>query len=125
MTIAGLKFLNDELSGLNIPYEFMEWTSKLPTTYFVGQYSEVSNPDEDGMIESDFIITGTTKNKYLDLENVNQMIREHFPSEGLTEILPNGWGIAVMYETSYPIPAIEQGIKRIQITLKVKEWKGE
>lgn len=125
MTIAGLKFLNDELSGLNIPYEFMEWTSKLPQTYFVGQYSEVSNPDEDGMIESDFIITGTTKNKYLDLENVNQMIREHFPSEGLTEILLNGWGIAVMYETSYPIPAIEQGIRRIQITLKVKEWKGE
>ena len=125
MTIAGLKFLNDELSGLNIPYEYMEWTSKFPQTYFVGQYSEVSNPDEDGMIESDFIITGTTKNKYLDLENVNQMIRSRFPDYGLTEILPNGWGIAVMYETSYPIPAIEQGIRRIQITLKVKEWKGE
>lgn len=125
MTIAGLGFLNECLTNLGIPYEFMEWTSELPDTYFVGQYSEVQTMDEDGLIESDFILMGTTKKKYLELETVKEQIRQEFPDYGLTEILDNGWGIAVMYDTSYPVPSIEEGIHRIQITLKVKEWKGE
>ena len=125
MTVAGLGFLNECLTSLGIPYEFMEWSSEVPETYFVGQYSEIQSMDEDGQIESDFILIGTTKGKYLELETVKEQIRSEFPDYGLTEILNNGWGIAVMYDTSYPIPSIEEGIHRIQITLKVKEWKGE
>lgn len=126
MTVAGLKFIKGELLGLGIPYEFMEWTSSpIPKTYWVGEYSEVAPVNEDGEFESTFILTGTTKRKYLDLETVKEQIRNHFPEYGLTEILPNGWGIAVMFETSFPVPAVEEGVHRMQITLRVKEWKGE
>lgn len=125
MTVKGLKFINNELSGLNIPYEFMEWDSALQDPFFVGEYTEIANPNEDGMVESDFIITGTTKNKYLVLEQTKETIRGHFPPEGLTAILSNGWGIAVMFESCYPIPSVQEGVRRIQINLKVKEWKGE
>lgn len=126
MTVAGLGFLNECLINLGIPYEFMEWTSvPVPDTYWVGQYSEIQSVDEGGQIESDFILMGTTKKKYIELETVKEQIRSAFPDYGLTDILSNGWGIAVMYDTSYPVPSIEEGIHRIQITLKVKEWKGE
>lgn len=126
MTVAGLKFIKGELLGLGIPYEFMEWTSSpIPKTYWVGEYSEVAPVNEDGEFESTFILTGTTKRKYLDLETVKEQIRNHFPEYGLTEILSNGWGIAVMYENSFPVPAVEEGVHRLQITLRVKEWKGE
>lgn len=126
MTTAGLGFLNDELTSLGIPYEFMEWTSSpIPDPYWVGEYVETSSVDEGGQIESDFILTGTTKNKYFDLERVKETIRGYFTECGLTTILPNGWGIAVSYDTSYPIPSVEEGVHRLQITLQVKEWKGE
>lgn len=126
MTVAGLAFLKGELLSLGIPYEFMEWTSHpVPKTYWVGEYSEVAPVDEDGLFESTFLLTGTTKGKYLSLEIVKEQIRNHFPEYGLTEILPNGWGIAVMFETSFPVPAVEEGVHRMQITLRVKEWKGE
>ena len=126
MTVAGLAFLKGELLSLGIPYEFMEWTSHpVPKTYWVGEYSEVAPVDEDGLFESTFLLTGTTKGKYLDLEIVKERIRNNFPEYGLTEILPNGWGIAVMFETSFPVPAVEEGVHRMQITLRVKEWKGE
>ena len=141
MTVAGLAFLKGELLSLGIPYEFMEWTSHpVPKTYWVGEYSEVApvdedglfestflltGVDEDGLFESTFLLTGTTKGKYLSLEIVKEQIRNHFPEYGLTEILPNGWGIAVMFETSFPVPAVEEGVHRMQITLRVKEWKGE
>lgn len=123
MTVEGLGFLNESFESLGIPYEFMEWTDEIiPDTYFVGQYTETASLDEDGQIESDFFLTGTTKNKYLELEKVKEQIREYFGSDGLTEILPCGTGIAVAYDLAYPIPSIEEGIHRIQITLKVKEW---
>ena len=126
MTVAGLAFLKGELLSLGIPYEFMEWTlHPVPKTYWVGEYSEVAPVDEDGLFESTFLLTGTTKGKYLSLEIVKEQIRNHFPEYGLTEILPNGWGIAVMFETSFPVPAVEEGVHRMQITLRVKEWKGE
>lgn len=126
MTVAGLGFLNECLTNLEIPYEFMEWTSvPVPDTYWVGQYSEIQSVDEGGQIESDFILMGTTKKKYIELETVKEQIRQEFPDYGLTDILSNGWGIAVMFDTAYPVPSVEEGIHRMQITLKVKEWKGE
>lgn len=124
MTIEGLGFLNEKLESLGIPYEYMEWTSSVPRTYFVGEYTETVQGDEGGEIDSDFILTGTTKNKYYNLELVKQQVQEAFPPEGLTAILDNGWGIAIMYSGAMPIPSIQEGIHRIQITLQVKEWKG-
>ena len=125
MTIEGLGFLNRKLISLDIPYEYMEWSSEIPDTYFTGEYTEIPSVNEDGLVESDFILMGTTKGKFIELETVKEQIRSAFPDYGLTEILDNGWGIAVMFDSAYPIPSIEEGIHRLQITLKVKEWKGE
>lgn len=125
MTIEGLKWLNTQLESLNIPYEYMLWKSDVPDTYFVGQYSETVSIEEGGEVDSDFTLIGTTKDSYLLLEEYKEVIEKGFPDYGLTEVLSNGWGIAVMFDSAFPIPAIEEGVYRINIVLKVKEWKGE
>ena len=122
MTQEGLGFINSAMENLKIPYQFMSWKSKVPDTYFVGEYTEVPSDSEAGYEETDFNITGTTKESFTKLEEVKKQIKQFFTSEGITKIFENGSSIAVMYSNSYPIPSVEEGVHRIQITLKVKEW---
>lgn len=126
MTVAGLAYIGDLLTSMGIPYQYMEWSSHhVPDPYWVGQYSEIPSVDEGGEFQSDFMLTGTTKHKYLELETVKEQIRTAFPETGFTDIMPNGWGIMIAYASSFPVPSIEEGVHRIQITLTIKEWKGE
>lgn len=124
MTIEGLSFINSCLDELNIAYQFMEWTSTpVPDSYWVGEYTEEEPLNEDGFEESVFILTGTTKNKYIELETVKQKLKEYFTSYGKTAILESGSGIAVFYSDSYPVPSIQEGIRRLQVNLRIKEWR--
>lgn len=123
MTTEALQFINDSLESLNIPYEFMGWTKDLSFPYFTGEYTEIESLDEDGMEQGTFLLTGTTKNGYLELEEIKDKIKDFFPTEGRTAILDSGSGIAVSYSTSLPIPSGEQGLQRIQINLSIKEWR--
>ena len=61
MTVEGLNYVNNLMESLNIPYEFMEWTSDIPETYWIGEYQEIEPLNEDGMEECNFILTGNTK----------------------------------------------------------------
>jgi hypothetical protein len=122
MTIEGLQYINNLLTEI-IPYEFMEWSSDVPETYWVGEYQEIETLNEDGFQESSFILTGNTNGSFLNLETVKEHIKNLFGYDGLTEILESGSGIAIIYETAYPIPSVEFGIHRLQITLRVKEWR--
>lgn len=123
MTIEALGFVNSIMEELQIPYQFMEWTSEIPDTYFVGEYTEVEPLTEDGMQEADFLLIGTTNQKYLELETVKQELMEHLTTEGITSIMDSGSGIMVAYSNAYPVPSVDEGVHRIQITLKIKEWK--
>lgn len=120
-----LSFLASELGALSIPYMFMEWTSTpVPNPYFVGEYSETEPTTEDGLQESTFIITGTTRGTWLSLEQAKNKIKSAFdPVEGNTAIFENGSGVAVFYANSFPVPTGEEELKRIQINLTVKEWR--
>lgn len=124
MTIESLGFINSCLDELGIPYELMEWTSTpVPDTYWTGEYTETESMNEDGSEESTFMLTGTTMKKYFELESVRQKLKEHFPAYGKKAILNSGSGIVVMYSDSYPIPSIQEGVHRLQVNLKIKEWR--
>lgn len=124
MTIEGLGFIDSCLDELEIPYQFMEWTSTpVPDTYWTGEYTEVESLNEDGLEESTFILTGTTNKKYIELESVKQKLKEYFTAYGKKAILESGSGIVVSYSDSYPIPSIEEGIHRLEVKLKIKEWR--
>lgn len=123
MTVEGLGFITKCLEELRIPYEFEEWTQDLSFPFFVGEYTEIEPMNEDGLEEGTFILTGTTTGKYMELESVKELVKNYFGVDGIVAILESGSGIAVSYETSFPVPTDEQGLHRIQINLNVKEWR--
>lgn len=124
MTIEALGYMKTMFESLEIPYEFEQWNSpNVPDTYWVGEYIETEPLNEDGMEESTFILTGTTNQKIIDLEVVKHNLKNHLGHTGLTAILDSGSGIAVSYVGSQPLPSVEDGVFRLQITIKVKEWR--
>lgn len=123
MTINGLKFIANKLHSAWIPYCFGEWTKEIQYPYFVGSYTESEPLNEDGESSSTFLLTGTTRYSWLNLEKLKTNIKNMFPEDGLTAILEDNTGIAVFYMSSMPIPTGVDELKRIQINLKVKEWR--
>ena len=119
-----LKFISDELGAIAVPYEFGEWTSEIKYPYFVGDISEAPIATEDGYEESYMLLDGFTRGKYIDLEVIKENIKAHFnPINGLCAKTDSG-SIAVFFNGSNFIPTNEAELKRIQINLLIKEWKG-
>ena len=124
--MAALKFINEQMSSLGIPYEFNEWTSDtVPALYFVGEeYREDEVESEDGASTASMILTGFHRGKYIALEEAKENIKRHFdPIFGLRSPTDSG-AIAVFFADAFSIPSGEANLTKIQITLKIKEWKG-
>lgn len=120
MTVLGI--IADEMNHLDVPYEFMRWTSGVQYPYFIGEYSETATDTEDGYKESTLMITGTTKGSWLELEQIKEKIEHHFSRiYGLRKSTDSGT-VVIFYENSFPVPTGEADLKRIQINLHVKEW---
>lgn len=123
MTQEGLNFINTSLESLGIPYQFMLWKSSPASTYWTGEYNETTAINEDGMEESNFILTGVTNKSFTKLEETKEKIKNYFTYEGHTHIFESGSAIAVMYSEAYPVPSVDEGVHKIQITLNIKEWR--
>lgn len=120
-----LKFISRQMDLIGVPYEFGQWSSAVTYPYFVGeQVSPEAFPAEDGSEESEIILTGFHRGKLIDLETVKNKIKRHFsPWTGLISKTDSG-SIAVFFDGSFYIPTGEADLKKIQINLKIKEWKG-
>lgn len=119
-----LKFINEQLKALNIPYEFGEWTSDVQYPYFVGEITEDEPETEDGAETSTFILTGTHKGSYLDLIKIKEKVKKHFdPIYGLRDRTEAG-SISIFWDGAFFVPTNVADLKRIQINLRIKEWKG-
>lgn len=119
-----LKFINEQLKALNIPYEFGEWTSDVQYPYFVGEITEDAPETEDGAETSTFILTGTHKGSYLDLIKIKEKVKKHFDAiYGLRDRTEAG-SISIFWDGAFFVPTNVADLKRIQINLRIKEWKG-
>ncbi len=120
-----LKFISKQMDLIGVPYEFGQWSSAVTYPYFVGeQVSPEAFPAEDGSEESEILLTGFHRGKLIDLETVKNKIKRHFsPWTGLISKTDSG-SIAVFFDGSFYIPTGEADLKKIQINLKIKEWKG-
>lgn len=120
-----LKYIKEQMEVLAVPYEFGEWTSDIIYPYFVGEYTENPTDTEDGKETTTFILNGFHRGKYIDLETINKKIKKHFdPRFGLRAKTDSG-SIAVFFDGAFYVPTGESELKRIQINLLIKEWKGE
>lgn len=120
-----LKFINEQMGVIAVPYELGEWTSAVTYPYFTGEFTDEPITTEDGAEQSTLILTGFNRGKYIVLEQEKKKIKKHFhPIFGLRGDTDSG-SIAVFFDVAFPVPTGEAGLKRIEIHLKIKEWKGD
>ena len=119
-----LKFISEQMDKIGVPYEFGQWSSAVKYPYFVGEVTEEPTITEDGLEESTILLTGFSRGKFIDLETVKNKIKAHFhPIHGLRSKTDSG-AIVVFFDGSFYIPSGEADLKKIQINIKIKEWKG-
>lgn len=119
-----LGIVKDSLQSIGIPYEFMRWTSSVEDRYWIGEYSESVTDTEDGYEELTLMLTGTTRNSWMVLIEDGKTIKDHFPKEGGLRISTDSGVVVIFYENSFPVPTGEADLKRIQVNLQIKSWKG-
>lgn len=119
-------FIHEQLTTiLGIPYEYWEWTdNKIPQRYWVGECTDIPTITEDGAEQSTMLLTGTVRGKIAVLEKDKEAIQKHFPASGGLCANLGGNSIAVFFSGATPIPTGVADLKRIQINLDIKEWKG-
>ncbi|MCF0185049.1 MAG: hypothetical protein HUJ98_00995 [Bacteroidaceae bacterium] len=121
-----LKLISDAMASKQLPYSFGTFNSDVASIqqWWVGEYIEVEPMNEDGQQECTFILTGTSKGSWLSLEESKQKIQELFPSiDGKVAILNNGSAVAIFYASASLLPTMDVDMKRMQVNLKIKEWK--
>lgn len=119
-----LKFINEQMDSIAVPYEFGEWSSPVSYPYGVGEITEEPITTEDGAEQSTLLLTFFNRGKMIDLLEIKEKVKKHFhPIHGLRGDTEGG-AIAVFYDGFFPIPSGEADLKKIQINLKIKEWKG-
>ena len=119
-----LKFINEQMTAIAVPYEFWEWTSPVKYPYGVGEITEDPITTEDGEEQSTLLLTFFHRGKMIDLLEIKEKIKKHFhPIYGLRGETECG-AIAVFYDGFFPIPSGEADLKKIQINLKIIEMKG-
>ena len=119
-----LKFISDQMDTIAVPYEFGEWSSAVTYPYFVGEITEDSPLTEDGAEDSTLTLIGFMRGgTLLDLIEAKEKIKAHFhPIYGCRGDTNSG-AIAVFYDGFFPVPSGEAGLHKIEIRLKIKEWK--
>lgn len=124
MIEKALGIVKDSLQSIGIPYEFMRWTSSVEDRYWIGEYSESVTDTEDGYEELTLMLTGTTRSSWMVLIEDRKTIKDHFPKEGGLRISTDSGVVVIFYENSFPVPTGEADLKRIQVNLQIKSWKG-
>lgn len=122
MTTETLSYITQLLTESGLHYAFGRWNGDLVFPYWIGEYSETDSLYEDGMVESDFILTGTTENSWLELQEEKEKVEKLFRDR--TTILASGVGVSMSFERSLIVPTESDTLKRVQINISVKEWRN-
>lgn len=119
-----LKAVADAMASLGLEYEFGEYTGRpMKYPYFVGEYTETTPTTEDGLQESTVLLNGFSRSTWAALEDAKEKIENLFNRvSGATAIVDDGSAVAIFYAGAQIIPTGDAELKRIQITLSVKEW---
>lgn len=120
MSTDALNLIGEQLQALGINYEFGEWKSAIKYPYWVGTFAET--PGENIEQDTTFTLDGFTRKSYLELLEQKEKIEKKY-KHGMTAILGNGTGVAVLYENALcNLPTGDAELKKIQINLTIKEW---
>lgn len=128
-----LKALDTHLAGhLGLNYEFGQMSDSPPKyPYWVGDYTESESLTEDGVEQPIIILNGFSRGKFIELEKQKEKIKEYFKfgkTDLMTVTLPDQTtskvSVNIWFSDSINIPDDNLDLKRCQIHLNTKIWKG-
>jgi len=116
------------MASLGIEYDIGTYSGdekgKVIYPYFVGEYQEIEPYTEDGLQETMFMLNGFSRGSWSALEEAKEKIERHYSKvDGNRMITANGTAVVIFYANSLIVPTGDAELKRIQINLRVKEWK--
>ena len=114
--IEVLTTFNKEMEKLNIPYTFDGWDGEVELPQFIGEISEITNPNEDGKSEYSFILTGYATT-YSYLFDVADLLKSNYKQSAIVN------GVVIKYDNTTPIDNGTDDLKQIQINLTIKKWR--
>lgn len=124
MITTALGIANEKLNKIGVPYEFMRWTSTVEDRYWIGEYMETVTDTEDGYEEGTLILTGTTKGFWSVLMQDREKIKDQFPNVSGLRVPTDNGVVVFFYDNSFTVDTGEADLKRIQINIHIKMWKG-
>jgi hypothetical protein len=125
MTIETLGLINDGMTELGLEYQFGTYDKRpIVYPYWVGEYQEFDTITEDGLQETTVILNGFSRGSWHDLERDKTKIENYYGRvSAKTVISDSGSGVAVSFSDALIVPTGDAELKRMQINLKVQEWK--
>lgn len=121
-----IKSVGDTLRGV-VNYRFLRWKGKLKYPYFIGELYQDGSGDESGESVYSFLLTGFYRGEdVIQLYDAAEKIEAAFPEDTGFLIECRDGVMLVFWETMLTeIPDTDTELVKIQITLKVKRWKGK
>ncbi len=114
--------VNSLISELGLNYEYEEYTKSPPVyPYWVGEFQETESMTEDGLETGSFILTCFSRESWQQIEEEKTMLRSA-TKYGRT-IRSADDACVIFYSDSFNLPQ-ESDLKKCQVTLKIKFWKG-
>lgn len=109
---------------MGINYAFAEMKQRpVVYPYFIGEYTDGSTLTEDGQTDAVFFLTGYSRTNYADLIAQARKIENRFDRHCGTIIPLQHGQMVVWYDTTQNnIPTWDEELKKLQITLHVREW---
>lgn len=118
-----LKAISDAMNALEINYAFKKWKGKPKYPYFIGEYQERENPNEDGMTEKQFILTGFARGEeaIAELESTKERIKEYFPQDSGRLAIVDGSAVVIFYASAFGnLKTGDAELEKIQINLNTQ-----
>lgn len=120
-----LKAVNQELNKLGVNYSYSENKQKPPKyPYWVGSYTCPEGMSEDGERNPTVILTGFFRGlTLLEIEQEKEKIAAHFRNGRIVHI--NGSVVVIYTANVLDIPQDFDDLKKSEIYLSIKYWKGK
>lgn len=121
MSYRVLSVIEEAFSDMGINYAFQLWKDKADYPYWVSDYQESENINEDGLQETMVYITGFARDSASMLEFQKDKIQNFF-KHGKRVITADGYAVVIFYaSTNSNIPTGEKELFKIQIDLRCIE----
>lgn len=120
-----LKAVKQELNKLGVNYSYSENKKKPPKYhYWVGSYTCPEGMSEDGELNPTVILTGFFRGiTSFEVEIEKAKITEHFRNGRIVNI--DGSVVAIYTSNVLDIPQDFNDLKKSEIYLSIKYWKGK